>query len=110
MEANRFKEEDKARCHECASFLAHPSAMAPQPSLAQIRLNNISTCLTLAITALDDLQNVFGTPFIGVISSTTASLITALEVTYSMRNKSDANLKAYATVRRSYETRTGVRN
>ncbi|KAJ7122077.1 hypothetical protein C8R44DRAFT_852876 [Mycena epipterygia] len=59
--------------------------MAPQPTLTQIRLNNVITCLTLAITTLDELQDVFGTPFLGVISSTTLSLITALETV--KRNK-----------------------
>jgi glutamate racemase len=56
--------------------------MAPQPTLTEIRLNNIITCLTLAITTLDELQDVFGTPFLGVISSAAVSLITALEVNY----------------------------
>ncbi|KAJ7906213.1 hypothetical protein B0H13DRAFT_1880774 [Mycena leptocephala] len=54
--------------------------MAPQPTLTEIRLNNIITCLTLAITTLDELQDVFATPFLGVISSAAVSLVTALEV------------------------------
>ncbi|KAJ7111353.1 hypothetical protein C8R44DRAFT_257761 [Mycena epipterygia] len=70
---------------ELFSLLAHPSTMAPQPTLTQIRLNNIITCLTLTITTLDELQDVFGTPFIGVILSTTVSLIAALDMV--KRNK-----------------------
>ncbi|KAJ7450893.1 hypothetical protein FB451DRAFT_1410208 [Mycena latifolia] len=51
----------------------------PSPTVVQTRLDNISTCLALAVGTLDDLSDAFGTPFLSVISNTVLSLITAVK-------------------------------
>ncbi|KAJ7458105.1 hypothetical protein FB451DRAFT_1508460 [Mycena latifolia] len=51
----------------------------PQPTVADIRLNNIITCLAPAVTLLNELSDAFGTPFVPAISNTTLSLITAVQ-------------------------------
>jgi hypothetical protein len=54
--------------------------MAPQPTVLQIRLNNITTCLTIANATLYEVADTFGTSFIGAISKTIQSLISAAQV------------------------------
>ncbi|KAJ7099751.1 hypothetical protein C8R44DRAFT_947181 [Mycena epipterygia] len=44
-----------------------------------MRLNILITCLTPAITLLNEANDVFGTPFVKAISNTTVSLITAVQ-------------------------------
>ncbi|KAJ7484299.1 hypothetical protein FB451DRAFT_1363850 [Mycena latifolia] len=53
--------------------------MSPQPTVTDIHLNNTISCLTPVITVLNELSDVFGTPFLPAISNTTLSLITAVE-------------------------------
>ncbi|KAJ7433054.1 hypothetical protein FB451DRAFT_1420083 [Mycena latifolia] len=53
--------------------------MAHQPTVAEIRLNNIITCLAPVIRLLNELRDAFGTPFILAISNTTLSLITIVQ-------------------------------
>ncbi|KAJ6557034.1 hypothetical protein DFH09DRAFT_1280169 [Mycena vulgaris] len=52
-----------------------------------IRLSNIATCLTTAVTTLEALSSSLDTPFFGAISSTTRSLITSVQTV--KRNKDD---------------------
>ncbi|KAJ7465887.1 hypothetical protein FB451DRAFT_1486061 [Mycena latifolia] len=53
--------------------------MSPQPTVAQIRLNNTTACLAPVITLLNELSDAFGTPFVPAISNTTLSLISAIQ-------------------------------
>ncbi|KAF7358455.1 hypothetical protein MVEN_00896000 [Mycena venus] len=53
--------------------------MPPQSTLAETRLNNITTCLTSTLALLEEISDAFGTPFIQPISNTTQSLITAVQ-------------------------------
>ncbi|KAJ7440871.1 hypothetical protein FB451DRAFT_1442779 [Mycena latifolia] len=61
--------------------------MSRQPSVTEIRLNNIISCLTPTLALLDELGDTFGTPFVPAISNTTLSLISALQNV--KRNKDD---------------------
>ncbi|KAJ7446964.1 hypothetical protein FB451DRAFT_1188474 [Mycena latifolia] len=63
--------------------------MSPQPTVADIRLNNTITCLAPVITLLNKLSDAFGTPFVPAISSTTLSLITAVQNV--KKNKEDCS-------------------
>ncbi|KAJ7467660.1 hypothetical protein FB451DRAFT_1369314 [Mycena latifolia] len=53
--------------------------MSPQPTVADIRLNNTITCLAPVITLLNELSDAFGTPFVPAITNTTLSLITVVQ-------------------------------
>ncbi|KAJ7107018.1 hypothetical protein C8R44DRAFT_744887 [Mycena epipterygia] len=53
--------------------------MPHQTTVTEIRLNSIISCLTPAVRLLNEINDVFGTPFIRAISSTTISLITAVQ-------------------------------
>ncbi|KAJ7455843.1 hypothetical protein FB451DRAFT_1184133 [Mycena latifolia] len=53
--------------------------MSPQPTVTEIRLNNIITCFSPVITLLNELSDVFGTPFVPAISNTTLSLIAVVQ-------------------------------
>ncbi|KAJ7083751.1 P-loop containing nucleoside triphosphate hydrolase protein [Mycena epipterygia] len=53
--------------------------MPHQPTVADIRLNGIIACLNPTVTLLNELTDAFGTPFIRAISSTTLSLIIAVQ-------------------------------
>ncbi|KAJ7354064.1 P-loop containing nucleoside triphosphate hydrolase protein, partial [Mycena albidolilacea] len=53
--------------------------MPPQPTVFHIRLQNIALCLTQTIKTLDELSSSFRTPFLPTISSTTLTLITAVD-------------------------------
>ncbi|KAJ7482419.1 hypothetical protein FB451DRAFT_1364518 [Mycena latifolia] len=63
--------------------------MLPQPTVAEIRLNNIITCLAPVITLLNELSDAFGTPFVPAISNTTLSLMTAVQLANVKKNKED---------------------
>jgi hypothetical protein len=41
---------------------------------------NIIACVTSTVTLLDEINNIFGPPFVQTISSTTLSLIAAVQV------------------------------
>ncbi|KAJ7467830.1 hypothetical protein B0H11DRAFT_2306252 [Mycena galericulata] len=56
-------------------------------TVTQIRINNIITCLEPAIGLLNDLHDVFGTPFVQPISNTTLSLINLVQ--NAKKNKDD---------------------
>ncbi|KAJ7103811.1 hypothetical protein C8R44DRAFT_858900 [Mycena epipterygia] len=53
--------------------------MPHQPTVAEIRLNGVIACLTPTIGLLNAITDILGTPFIRAISSTTLSLITAVQ-------------------------------
>ncbi|KAJ7120339.1 hypothetical protein C8R44DRAFT_787936 [Mycena epipterygia] len=61
--------------------------MPHQPSILEIRLKNIIACLTPALTLLNELHDGFGPPFIQPISTTTISLISAIQTV--KRNKDE---------------------
>ncbi|KAJ7080703.1 hypothetical protein C8R44DRAFT_895302 [Mycena epipterygia] len=61
--------------------------MPPQHSVSDIRLRNIVTCLTPAVTFLKDVHDTFGTPFIPAIAGTTLSLMTLVQTV--KRNKDE---------------------
>ncbi|KAJ6603294.1 hypothetical protein DFH09DRAFT_1124130 [Mycena vulgaris] len=61
--------------------------MPRQPTVTDIQLSSIITCLTPTIPLLNELHDGFGTPFVQAISNTTASLISALQNV--KRNKDD---------------------
>ncbi|KAJ7133095.1 hypothetical protein C8R44DRAFT_849356 [Mycena epipterygia] len=66
--------------------------MTSQPTVIQIRLDNITTCLTLATATLRELSEVFGTSFTQVISRILQTLVTAAQLTYCQtikRNKAE---------------------
>ncbi|KAJ7452573.1 hypothetical protein FB451DRAFT_1185678 [Mycena latifolia] len=50
--------------------------MPHQPTVTEIRMNNIVTCLTTVIPLLEQLYNAFCPPFVEAIVNTTLSLIT----------------------------------
>jgi hypothetical protein len=54
--------------------------MPPQPTVTEIRLNNITACLVSALALLEELNDAFGPPFMQLISSIVLSLITAMQV------------------------------
>ncbi|KAF8167063.1 hypothetical protein K438DRAFT_1774801 [Mycena galopus ATCC 62051] len=53
--------------------------MPQQDTATTIRMKNAVACLTPAITLLNELSDVFGTPFLPSISNTALSLITAVQ-------------------------------
>ncbi|KAJ7103913.1 hypothetical protein C8R44DRAFT_988069 [Mycena epipterygia] len=53
--------------------------MPHHPTVAEIRLNNIIDCLAPTVTLLNAITDVFGTPFVRAISSTTISLMTVVQ-------------------------------
>jgi hypothetical protein len=54
--------------------------MSPQPSVTQIRLNNITTCLTATVETVQILASSLNTPFLVAISNTTQSLLKNVQV------------------------------
>jgi hypothetical protein len=60
---------------------ANLSKMPHQPTLTEIRITNINTCLTPALTLLNELNDAFGPPFVHLISNTILALISAVQVT-----------------------------
>ncbi|KAJ7849189.1 hypothetical protein B0H13DRAFT_2361463 [Mycena leptocephala] len=61
--------------------------MPNQPTANQIRLNNITACLTVTVDTLDMMANNLKVPFVEVMSTTTQSLLT--HVLGVKQNKSD---------------------
>ncbi|KAF8140921.1 hypothetical protein K438DRAFT_1879175 [Mycena galopus ATCC 62051] len=53
--------------------------MPRQPTISEIRLNDTIACLGPALSLLNDLHDALGTPFIPAISTTTVSLIAAVQ-------------------------------
>ncbi|KAF8147100.1 hypothetical protein K438DRAFT_1989954 [Mycena galopus ATCC 62051] len=53
--------------------------MPRQPTVTEIRLNNITAHLIQALALLNELNDAFGPPFVHPISNTIASLITAVQ-------------------------------
>ncbi|KAJ7816965.1 hypothetical protein B0H14DRAFT_2843845, partial [Mycena olivaceomarginata] len=53
--------------------------MPRQPTVTEIRLANITACLTPALTLLQELNDVFGPPFIQPISNTVLSLMAMVQ-------------------------------
>ncbi|KAJ7831781.1 hypothetical protein B0H14DRAFT_3713155 [Mycena olivaceomarginata] len=53
--------------------------MPHQPTLTEIRITNINTCLTAALTLLNELNDAFGPPFVHLISNTILALISAVQ-------------------------------
>ncbi|KAJ6550650.1 hypothetical protein DFH09DRAFT_609721, partial [Mycena vulgaris] len=61
--------------------------MPSQPIATEIRLNNILKWFTIAVDTLEVLASTFKTPFLGPISNTAKSLLTAVQTV--KQNKSD---------------------
>ncbi|KAF8196230.1 hypothetical protein K438DRAFT_1760407 [Mycena galopus ATCC 62051] len=61
--------------------------MPRQPTVNEIRLNHIRTCLTLALSLLNELHDAFGPPFIQSIINTIQTLVNAIQIV--KQNKSD---------------------
>jgi hypothetical protein len=57
--------------------------MPRQSTVIEIRLDNITACLTPIVTLLNELNDAFGPPFIQPISNTILSLITTVQVKIS---------------------------
>ncbi|KAJ7436040.1 hypothetical protein FB451DRAFT_1455257 [Mycena latifolia] len=74
----------------------------PSPLVVQTRSDNICTCLALATGPLDDLSDIFGTPFLPAISSTILSLITVVK--YLMRNRTLHKIHTFAEAQRDGNT------
>ncbi|KAJ7348385.1 hypothetical protein DFH08DRAFT_1000134 [Mycena albidolilacea] len=53
--------------------------MPRQPTLTEIRIDNITTCLNAALPLLNDLNDAFGPPFVQSISCIISPLITAVQ-------------------------------
>jgi uncharacterized membrane protein len=56
--------------------------MPPQPTVTQIRLHIIATCLTITANTLEILVGSVKSPFLEAISHTTQSLLKNMEVKY----------------------------
>lgn len=52
----------------------------PQPSAAQIRLQNVAACLTITANTLEIIADSLNTPFLGAIVATTRSVLENIEV------------------------------
>ncbi|KAF7365944.1 ATPase-AAA-core domain-containing protein [Mycena venus] len=53
--------------------------MPPQPSVTELRLNNVVNYLTLATSTLRDFSDLFSTPFLKTISNITLSLLQSVQ-------------------------------
>jgi hypothetical protein len=56
--------------------------MPNQPTATQIRLNNITACLTVTVDTLDMMANNLKVPFVEVMSTTTRSLLAHVLVSF----------------------------
>ncbi|KAJ7909959.1 hypothetical protein B0H13DRAFT_1877147 [Mycena leptocephala] len=61
--------------------------MPPPPTVTQIRLNNITTCLTVAMNTLKVLADSVKTPFLVAISSTAMSLLNNIQTLRQSKNE-----------------------
>jgi hypothetical protein len=67
--------------------------MPRQLTVTEIRLANITACLTPALTLLNELNDVFGPLFIQPISNTVLSLMSMVQVSYSeLPHRQGANI------------------
>ncbi len=57
-----------------------PHRMPPIPTVTQIRLNNITTCLTISANTAGILASSLNSPFLEAISNTTLSLLKNMQV------------------------------
>ncbi|KAJ7842088.1 hypothetical protein B0H13DRAFT_1909980 [Mycena leptocephala] len=60
--------------------------MPPQPSVTQIRLNNITTCLTRTADTVELLASSLNAPFLEAISNTTQSLLKNIQTIKQKKN------------------------
>ncbi|KAJ7821796.1 hypothetical protein B0H13DRAFT_1920532 [Mycena leptocephala] len=60
--------------------------MPPKPSFTQIRLNNITTCLTVTADTVKILASSLNTPFLEAISNTTQSLLKNVQTIKQNKN------------------------
>ncbi|KAJ7848299.1 hypothetical protein B0H13DRAFT_1906827 [Mycena leptocephala] len=60
--------------------------MSPKPTITQIRLNDITTCLTITADTLGILASSFNTPFLAAISNTTRSLLNNMQTIRQNKN------------------------
>ncbi|KAJ7857408.1 hypothetical protein B0H13DRAFT_1902273 [Mycena leptocephala] len=68
---------------------AHPMIHhkdAPQPTVTQIRLNNITTCLTISANTVGILASSLKSPFLEVISNTSQSLLKNMQIVRQNKN------------------------
>ncbi|KAJ7854370.1 hypothetical protein B0H13DRAFT_1903700 [Mycena leptocephala] len=61
--------------------------MPPQPTVTQIRLNNITTCLTITASTLEILVGSLKSPFLVAVSNTTQSLLKNIEMVKQNKNE-----------------------
>jgi hypothetical protein len=59
-----------------------PRKMPTQPTVSEIRLNNITKCFAITAGALEILVGSLKSPFLETISNTTQSLLKNIEVNY----------------------------
>ncbi|KAJ7899910.1 P-loop containing nucleoside triphosphate hydrolase protein [Mycena leptocephala] len=64
-----------------------PHKMPPQPTVTQIRLNNITECLTITANTLEILASSLKSPFLAAMSNTTQSLLKNIQTV--RQNKHD---------------------
>ena len=65
--------------------------MPREPTVTEIRLENLTACLTPAVTLLNELNDAFAPPFVQPISNTVASLLKLGQVLrVPMRNAVDS--------------------
>jgi hypothetical protein len=60
-----------------------PHKMPPQPTVTQIRLNNITECLTISVNTAGILASSLKSPLLEAISNTTQSLLKNMQVNYN---------------------------
>ncbi|KAJ7791923.1 hypothetical protein B0H13DRAFT_2517713 [Mycena leptocephala] len=58
----------------------------PQPTVTQIRLNNITACLTITANTLETLASGLKSPFLAAISNTTQSLLKNIQTVRQNKN------------------------
>ncbi|KAJ7792631.1 hypothetical protein B0H13DRAFT_2298856 [Mycena leptocephala] len=61
--------------------------MPPQPTVATIRLNNITTCLNLTICTLEILASSLKSPFLTAMANTTQSLLKNMQTVKQNKNE-----------------------
>ncbi|KAF8180485.1 hypothetical protein K438DRAFT_1768391 [Mycena galopus ATCC 62051] len=64
--------------------------MPRQTTVAEIRLDNITTCLKLAVPLLNELNDVFGPPFVQTITQTIQAIINLIELMDSIHQVQSA--------------------
>ncbi|KAJ7876213.1 hypothetical protein B0H13DRAFT_1893796 [Mycena leptocephala] len=64
-----------------------PHKMPPQPTVTQIRLNNITTCLTISANTMGILASSLKNPFLEAISNTSQSLVKNMQTVRQNKNE-----------------------